>query len=299
MAEGSSSTPKAGITWVHQDARGIVAGTRAAYARAVQQRWSRDDASVADQRSLVLYALMAAAALSPEPPSSQNGTIVVSTGVRASSTDAQDWQTTLLWGVVYLLGVTQEDVKAGRMDLSARVRVETEDGALPSGPTADTGIFPWLGAIAIVTAASALAGVLALWFSQRNEIDATKIASDERVAKHAAALAEATSVIDTHVEAERAAGQTLPWDTEQVKYLDDLKSSIRELAKTPETTLKSAPDLKAVTEGIGAGAKAAGEGVGKALPATGAGFGAVIAIAAVLYFLNEKDKRGSRERAAA
>jgi hypothetical protein len=218
--------------------------------------------------------------------------------VRASTPDAQDWQTTLVWGVVYLLGVTKEDVGAGRMDLSARVRVETEDGALPSGPTPDTGIFPWLGAIAIVTAGTALAGVLALWFSQRNEIDATKIASDERVEKHAAALAEATSVIDTHVQAEQAAGQTLPWDTEQVKYLDDLKSSIRELAKTPETTLKSAPDLKAVTEGIGAGAKAAGEGFGKALPAAGAGFGTVVAIAAVLYFLNE-NKRGSRAREAA
>jgi hypothetical protein len=266
----------------------------------VQRRWFRDEDSVSDQRSLVLYALMAAAVLSPDPPRSQNGSIVVATGARASSPDAQDWQTALYWGVVYLLGVTQADVKAGRMNLAARVRVETEDGSRAVGPVQDTGIFPWLGAIAIVTATTAIAGVLALWFSQRNEIDATKIASDERVQKHAAALAEASSVVDAHTQAEQAAGQTLPWDTEQVKYLDALKASIGELSKTPETVLKSAPDLQAVSQGIGKGAADVGAGVKNATTAAGVGFGGVLAIAAALYLLSESEKRsGARQHAAA
>lgn len=293
MAEGASKGGS--IVWTHTDTRGIVAATQAAYARARKRDWSRDEASVQDQRALVLYALMASVALSPSPPVEQNGTLVVATGPRAPTPEGQDWQTALVWGVVYLLGVTKQDVDAGRMTLTVRVRVETENGYLPSGPTEDAG-FPFLGAIAIVTAATALAGVLALWFSQRNEIDATKIAADERVQKHAAALAEASSVVDAHLQAEQTAGQSLPWDTAQLSYLETLKDSIRELAKTPSAPLQSVPDLGAISGGVAQGAKDAGAGV-KNL-ATGAGVGLGTAPTLILLYLLLKDD-GAHRRAAA
>lgn len=298
MAE-STTTPATGgsITWTHTDTRGIVPATQAAYARAVGLHWTRDDASVQDQRALVLYALIGSAALSAAPPLVENGALTVKTGVRAGSTDSQDWQRALIWGVVYLLGVSKADIDAGRMNLSTKVRVETEDGALPSGPVEDTGVFPWIAAIAIVSATTALAGVIALWLSQRNEIDATKIASDERVAKHAAALAEASSIVDAHVQAEQAAGATLPWDTEQVKYLDALKSSIVELQKTPETDLKSVPDLKAVSGAVAGAVTDTGTAIKTAGAAAGGGFGIVLALG-VLYLLSKEDS-SPHERAAA
>jgi hypothetical protein len=297
VAEGGApGAATGGITWIHTDTRGIQAATAAAYARAVQHRWTRDEDSVQDQRALVLYALMACTALSPDPPVLENGSVAVRMGTRASSTDSQDWQRALVWGVVYLLGVTKADIDAGRMNLSVRVRVETEDGALPAGPTADTG-FPFLAVVAIVTATTALAGVISLWLSQRNEIDGTKIASDERVQKHAQALAEASSVVDAHVQAEKAAGQTLPWDTEQVKYLDTLKSTILELGKTPDAPLKSVPDLGAVSGAVAGAVTDVGSGVKTAAAVGGGGFGLVLALGA-LYLLS-KEMDSPRERAAA
>src|SRR6185436_4965115 len=296
MAEATTSTP-GGITWIHTDTRGLQAATSAAYARAVQKRWTRDDDSVQDQRALVIYALMASAAMSPAPPVVENNALMIRTGTRAASTDSQDWQRALVWGVVYLLGVSQQDVASGRMNLTARVKVETEDGATPSGPYPDTGIFPWFAVVAVVSATTALAGVLTLWLSQRNEIEATKIASDERVQKHAAALAEATSVVDAHLQAERAAGQTLPWEAEQVKYLDTLKASIAELAKTPDAPLKSVPDLAAVSHAAAGAVTDVGAGVKKAGAAAGRGFGVVVALG--LLYLFSKETEGRRERAAA
>ncbi|HMG13314.1 MAG TPA: hypothetical protein VK571_09070 [Gemmatimonadaceae bacterium] len=294
MPEGGA-TP-GGITWVHTDTRGIQAATAAAYARAVQGRWTRDEDSVQDQRALVLYACMSSAALSPAPPALENNAVIVRPGTRASSPDAQDWQTTLIWGVVYLLGVSKQDIDAGRMNLTARAKVETEDGAMPAGPYPDTG-FPFLAVVAIVSATTALAGVLALWLSQRNEIDATRIASDERVQKHAQALAEASSVVDAHIQAEKASGQTLPWDTEQVKYLDELKSSIRELAKTPDPPMKSVPDLGAVSGAVAGAVTDAGTGVKNAGAAAGGGFGIVVGLG--LLYLLSKEHEGRESRAAA
>ena len=287
-----ASTPQGSITWVHTDTRGIGTATDAAYARATSMHWTNDDASVADQRALVLLACMASAALSPRPPVEQNNAVLVSPTERSARADSQEFQAALMWGVVYLLGSTEDDIKAGNLALQVPVRVETQDGAVPSGPSpADTG-FPFLAVVAIVSATTALAGVLALWLSQRNELEATKILSDERVQKHAAALAELSSRIDSHVQEEQARGMTLPWDEEERKTLDTLRSTTSELAKTPEAELESAPNLTSVSQAVAGAVTNTGNAVanvGAAAKDAGLGIGAVVGIGILLWLLSESN----------
>jgi hypothetical protein len=290
----TTPTTKGSITWVHTDRRGIGAATDAAYARARAMHWTNDEESTADQRALVLLACMASAALSPRPPVLQNNAVTVYPTERSARADSQEYQAALMWGVVYLLGSTEEDVKAGRLALQAAVRVETQDGSMPEGPSpADTG-FPFLAVVAIVSATTALAGCLALWFSQRNELEATKIISDERVQKHAAALAELSSRIDSHVQLEQARGMTLPWDEEERKTLDTLRATTSELAKTPAAELATAPSLTSVSQAV-AGAVT---NVGTAAKNAGTGFGAVVGVGLLLLLLSESNKRQRHAEAA-
>jgi hypothetical protein len=266
--------------------------------------WTNDEDSVADQRALVLLACMASAALSPRPPVLQNGDVTVYPTERSSRQDSQEFQAALMWGVVYLLGSTEEDVKAGKLALQVPVKVETQDGALPSGPSPVDAGFPFLAIVAIVSATTALAGVLALWLSQRNELEATKILSDERVQKHAAALAEMSSRIDAHVQEEQARGMTLPWDDEERKTLDSLRSTTSELAKTPAAELASAPNLTAVSQAVAGAVSSTGAATAGAITSTagavkdaGLGVGTVMGIGVLLWLLSKDNNR--RAQAAA
>jgi hypothetical protein len=161
---------------------------------------------------------------------------------------------------------------------------------VPSGPyPSDTG-FPFLAVVAIVSATTALAGVLALWLSQRNELEATKILSDERVQKHAAALAELSSRIDSHVQEEQARGMTLPWDEEERKTLDTLRATTSELAKTPEAQLESAPNLTSVTQAVAGAVTSAGTAAKEAAKGTGIGLGAVLGVGLLLWLLSDNNR---------
>jgi outer membrane murein-binding lipoprotein Lpp len=288
----TTPTTKGSITWVHMDSRGIGAATNAAYARARAMHWTDDEASVADQRALVLLACMASAALSPRPPVLQQNDVMVYPTERSARADSQEYQAALMWGVLYLLGSTEADVKAGRLALQDRVRVETQDGSLPEGPTPekDTG-FPFLAVTAIIAATTAIAGCLVLWFSQNNELKATKILSDERVQKHAAALAELSSRIDSHVQAEQAHGQTLPWDEEERKTLDALRATTSELAKTPSSELASAPNLTSVSQAVAGAVSSTGTATAGAISNAGTSFGVVVGLGLLLWLLSDSNKQ--------
>ena len=293
--------PAGKLSWIHSDPRGLNEAFRAAYARAQRREWSRDDASVADQRALLLYSFATMAALSPNPPrltafaggSTAWGVSATQPATREDNREVQKW---IAFGAIALMGGIQAFDREQVQMLGANVKVETEGGSLASGPHPDTAFPVVIGVVAIVSLATGLAATTALYFSQRNEIDASKVASDERVQKHAAALAAATNIVDTHIDREQAKGETLPWDAQELALLETLKGTTKELARTEPAPLQSVPDLGAVSagagkalEGIGAGATAAG---------TTFGVGGLVVAGLGLWLLAEK-AQGYRQRAAA
>lgn len=301
MAEGSS---KGALAWIHTDTRGINAAQASAYNRALRYQWSRDADSVQDQRALVVYALMAAASLSPRPPELVAGVVNVDASARADRTDSQGIQLALVWGVIYLLGGNADKLRAGAYDLTARIRVETEDGAMPEGPQQDTGAFPFLAAVCVINATLALAGVIALWLSQQNEIDGTEIAANERVQKHAATLATLSAVVEQHVAQEQEKGATLEWTPQELAFVDDLKASIKSLEQTPAADLKTVPDLGKVSGAVAGAVTDAGttvKNIGEAAKgaARGAGEGAGIVLALFAGWWLWEHQEGRRAAAAA
>jgi len=293
--------PPGKLTWIHSDPRGLSDAFRSAYARAQRQEWGRNEESTADLRALLLYSFATMAALSPNAPRLTTfangqtawGVSPTQPAVREDSKEVQRW---IGLGAVALMGSIgqwdQDAIKA----LPENVRVETTGGALPSGPTRDAGFPVVIGIVAIVSLAAGLASVAALYFSQTNEIEAVKLASDERVKKHAASLAAATNIVDAHLDREQATGTTLPWDEHETKLLAELEQTTKELAKESSSPLQSVPNVRAVTEGAGA----ALAGVGEAVKSAGTTFGlGGLALAGLGVWLVAGEAKDFRQRRAA
>lgn len=300
MAESSPAASKpVNLTWIHRDPRGLSQAMKDGVWRARDERWARNAESVADMRAFLLATFAAAASLGPVPPKASalasGPTLGVTVAVPSGREDNRAIQSLLLMAVLPLVGATIADVRRMESTL-APATVETDGGGLPAGPTRDAGALPVvLGGVAIVSFFVGLGGVMAVYFSQRNELDALTVASNERVAKHAASIAAAVGRIESHQEREADAGTTLPWDPVELSWLESLKASTAELAKVPAPALETVPKLGDVTSGVGKAIGDVGEAAKGAV--TGAGFGlGAVAAAAGLWWLMQQD---NRRRAAA
>lgn len=300
MAESSPASKATNLTWIYQDSRGLSQAMKDAVWRATGSRgrggWSRDAASVADLRALIVATLASAAALGPVPPRPvvlASGTVlgvnVLTPSAREDNREIQRW---LALAILPLVGQTHAEAQRFNGVTLQPATVETQDGELPSGPTRDAGAIPIvLGGIAIVSFFTVLGGVLTVYFSQRNEIDSLTVAADERVAKHAASLGTMVGLIESHQEKEQSAGTTLPWDPMVVSTLETLRASTVELAKVPTPALETTPKLGDVTKGIGDAISGVGEAAKGAVTGAGFGLGAVAAAAALLWALQQDNRR--------
>lgn len=285
MPETTPANRPGTLSWIHRDGRGLDRAMQDAFARSEAREWRNDEASTADLRALLLYALSTMAELGPTPPRlvslSSGETWGVTVGERAPREDNAVVQGLLGLGALALTGAKRPQFQP--LTPGARVRVETVDGQLPDGPTEDTSLLPAIAAVAIVSCTAVVGGVLALYFSQRNEIEATQIASSESVQKHAATLAATTSLVDAHIQRERAEQRTIPWEGKELELFESLRQSTIELAQVAPPALKTMPDLQVVSEAIANSTESVGEAAKEAAKGAGVGFGALAALAAALW----------------
>lgn len=294
MAETPTPQPRpAVLTWIHSDPRGLEPAMRDAFARAQGRAWRDDEASVADLRALLVYVLSTAGELGPNPPRTVQlaSGAVWSIPVTAQPVrdDHAGMAAGLLMGLFPLLGVRglHSSPKLGES-----VRVETQGGSLPSGPTPDrdfTGrdaaALPALAYVAMIAVGGAVSTAMALYFSQTNELKASEIVSSESVQKHAATLASLSSLVDAHVQRERSEGRTIPWEGPELELFDMLRKSTLALSEVQSPDLKTLPDVQAISESVAKATEDVGAGVRKAAESTGFGLGTAAVVAGVLWAL--------------
>ena len=262
------------VTWIHEDSRGLEEARAAAYGRAVSKSWTLDAESQRDFRALIVYALWASAALGPEPPTvrGEPAALHVSPQVRATGGAAEDAQRALLTGVQVLLAV-----KADLTGVPDRLRISTVDDGRPS--VAADAAFGAAAAVAIIGVTGVVAAAIVTWLSERNELEAIRIESDAVVQRHAATLATSASLVESHVEREAAAGQSLDWTDAELSLLEDLRAQSKELAAW------KAPALNSVSDAVGDAVTK----VGDAVKSAGTGVGLGVAVLGGLWLLSQEE----------
>lgn len=286
MPEATTTPTKPTLTWAHTDTRGLREALGASFVRAVTGDWRNDQASVADLRALVLSSFITTAHLGWNPPSTSQGVLSVRPYPNAERSDFRDAQDAIMRAVYALLAPNPLE----RYALQSDVRVETEDGTPAAAP--ETGAF-WLpavlGGIAIVAVTGAIAAVVSDWLDQRNQLDATKLATDANAKKLASTLAAANQLVEAHLDRENETHETIAWDEHELELFETLKSTTKELAeyKAP-TNVRPGP--------IAGGAASVLQGTGQAVSkaGTGVGVGAAtlpIAIVVGLFLWNEHERK--------
>jgi hypothetical protein len=286
MPESSPTPSKAALTWAHTDTRGIQNGVGASFVRAIAGNWQNDQASVADLRALVLNSFVVTASLGWNPPSSSQGVLTVRPYPNGDRSDFRDAQDAIMRAVYALLAPNPLERYALRSD----IRFETEDGSAPAAPVETGFLLPaFLGGVAIVVVTGAIAAVVSDWLDQRNQIEATKIATDANAKKLAATLAAANQLVEAHLDRENETHQTVSWDEHELELFETLKATTKELAayKAP-TNVRPGP----IAGGAASVLQGTGEAVSKA--GTGVGVGAAtvpIALVVGLFLWNEHERK--------
>jgi len=234
------------LTWIHSDERGLSRAVESAVLRARQRDWAPSAEARADARALVFGALATAARIGGRPPVvGGEDAVTYWPSIETTRPDgSRQFQQALLDGVVVLLA-------DGAVELLNDVRIETRD-ASPASVAQETG-FGFAAAAAVITVGGIVAATVAYWFSQRNELEAIKLGSSERVQKHAAELAAVTETVDSHVTREAESGKAIPWSEGERAVLDRLLGSIAELAKAAPPPMQTVPNVSEATKSIGEG----------------------------------------------
>lgn len=236
--------------WTHTDPRGLHKAIADALARAETRAWSSDAQSRADVRALMLAALGACANLSDQPVAAagEHG-VTVFPQTKSARTDHQEVQRALLEGVVLLQTGGRDPNAAPKRD--GKIFTEGGDAAVFK---ADDVALGWAGAIAIVGVVGVVAAATWQYFSQKNEIEFIRIATDANVKKHAENLSRVTTMVDAHRAAEEKAGESLPWGEQEMLILGQLLASNKQLAEWQPPTPVTIPDTKAAVDKVASAA---------------------------------------------
>lgn len=252
------STAPGRLIWTHADSRGLSGGVEAARSRAASLDWQGDGAR-ADLRALLVGGFGAAAAIGSTPPAMIEGELMIVPQQKSDRSDFVQAQKELLIGLTLLMsgGGKVDPSKAPAITPGKIVQVKTEDGGAMA---LDAGI-AWAGAVAVVGVTAVIGAVVWQYFSQTNELEYTRIATDANVQKHAQAISATTQMVESHLAREDKAGQSLPWDEQELNVLKSLMASSGKLADWTPPPPKSIPDTDAVTKSAGKAIEDVGAGV--------------------------------------
>jgi hypothetical protein len=294
MPDPTSPPAASELTWAHTDSRGIGPGIAASFLRATTRGWRNDEASTADLRALVLNSFLQVAMMGFAPPSSSQNVLSIHPYPSARQ-DYRDAQDALMLAVYALLA----ENPAAKYSITENIRFETEDGTAPAPPTSPETGFLWEATVvvAIIVVTGAVAAVVSDWLDQKNQIEATKLATDANAQKLAATLAAANQLVEAHLDREQTTGQTIPWEPAELDLLSTLKSDTKSLAEWKAPELKQAPIAAGAANVLGSTGKAV-ESVGKGASA-GIGVGAVLAVLGGIYLLLLNERESRKVRAAA
>ena len=238
----------------------------AAETRAKSGDWK--GASNAEMRAFLLRVLAAAAAVGGEAPHQDRSdakTLVVN--VRPSPrTDDKAFQDGIMRALAaFILGREKGDKYAFTGERTA-FTVGNDPGL--AQPVAAA--FTWPVAAAVIGVAGFVATLIYGLVSQTNEIEAVKVQTDAKKIELATTLQTTVEVIENHKRREAEAGQSLPYDEAELRFLETLEKNTVELTGWNPPPLQSIPPVKKVGEKVGqavaGGVERVGEGLSIGLP---------------------------------
>lgn len=237
-------------------------------ARAKAENWTTDDDSRRDLRALLVAVLMAAAWLGPtkprrmvpQPPSPEYTDIIVRPAERP---DDKDWQDALTKGLTAF--VLRNRPAPPELVGNTIITTRAGEAGLVTNALNTSAIGAW-GAAAVVGVAGVVGAVLYGWLSQKNEIAYVGLEADTKAKQTAAELATAAEVIERHKAREEREGRSLPYDQEELRFLDTLNASIESLTHWKAPPPKTLPPVGPIGEKVGGAVETVGIGAGAALP---------------------------------
>ena len=278
MAAQTASLP----TWTHSDSDGPAEMARALDVKSFRTKPDGSPMTTQDRVRLV-RALACATEYTVEngceggvPPVGETGQLKLGADVRANrfltradcyaaSTIARTWQLFADPGrhVVYT-AVTHDGDPA----------VLTPDPTPKEAP-GDVAFPPLLLGIIVVVAIVACAGAVCYVAQAAAEVIDRKLMSDALTARLVLTQAQAVGMVNDHTERQRAANRPLPWDPVELKVLDSLLETQKQIAGRTGTPLPNP------FEGAVEGARS----VGKKLADMGTNLGVVAAFVGGAYVL--------------
>lgn len=257
------------LRWIHTET-GLAAAMVDAEKRALDGQWS--GASNGQIRAFFLRALAAAAMVGGEMPHadpSDANTLIVNVRPPARSDD-KAFQDGLMRAIAGL--ILGADRKADSFAFTGE-RTAYTTGSDPGLATPVAAAFPWAAAAAVVGVAGVVATLIYGLVSQSNEVEFVKLQTDAKRAELATTLQTTVSVIEAHKKREADAGMSLPYDEQELRFLEALERNTSELTKWAPPPLTTVPPITKVGEKVGGAVAGAvehvGEGAAIALPLVG------------------------------
>jgi hypothetical protein len=249
------------LRWLHRSEIPLGEAVASGMARAKSGFSGPLDTSSArgEFRGFLVGMLHAMALAGSEPPRQQGEDTIIT--IRPSArTDDKEWQGAFLRGVSALAtgGKARTVAELPKVEGTKTYATKGGDaGEAPIAPNPNVAAFAFWGFAAVVTCAGILSTLVYGLVSQTNELEYTKIATDQNQKQLVTLMSEARDVFTKHKEEEASKGTSIAYSQAELQYLEALNAGIKVTAeKAPKIEPpKTLPPVKEIGANLGEGLK--------------------------------------------